>query len=291
VLVYGIPEFRLPKAVVEREVEFVRHLGVDIRTNAVIGRTFTVDDLFDDGYQAIFLGIGAGLPLFLGIPGENSLFVYSANEYLTRVNLMKAYRDDYDTPVRRGKKVAVVGGGNVAMDSARTALRLGADEVRLLYRRSRAEMPAREEEIENAREEGVVFDLLTTPVRILADEERRVRAVQCVRMRLAEADDSGRPRPVPVPGSEFEIEIDTLVVAIGNRPNPLLPRLTEGIETDSKGRIVADAQTGLTSREGVYAGGDVTSGAATVILAMGAGLRAAEAMHDYLMSRPPADGE
>ncbi len=286
VLVYGIPEFRLPKAIVEREVEFVESLGVEVRTNAVIGRTLTVDDLFKEGYEAVFVGVGAGLPSFLGIPGENSLYVYSANEYLTRANLMKAYLNpDYDTPLRRGRKVMVVGGGNVAMDSARTAVRLGAEEVRLVYRRSRAEMPARIEEVENAEEEGVRIDILTNPVRILADEAKRVRAVECVRMELGEPDASGRRRPITIAGSEFEIEADTVIVAVGAGANPLLTRTTPGLGTNKRGYIIADPETGRTSREGVYAGGDIVTGAATVILAMGAGLRSARAMHEYMMTR------
>jgi glutamate synthase (NADPH/NADH) small chain len=285
VLVYGIPEFRLPKAIVEREIEFVKSLGVEIRTNVVVGRTLTIDELLRQGYDAVFIGVGAGLPAFLNVPGENSLYVYSANEYLTRANLMKAYLDEYDTPLARGGRVIVVGGGNVAMDSARTALRLGADEVRLVYRRSRAEMPARAEEIEHAEQEGVRFELLTNPVRILADEHRRVRGVECVRMQLGEPDESGRRRPHPIDGSEFQIEADTVVIAIGNRANPLLTKATPGLETDDWGYIVTDPETGQTTREGVYAGGDIVTGAATVILAMGAGLRCARAMHAYMMEK------
>ena len=287
VLVYGIPEFRLPKSIVEREVEFVKSLGVEVHTNVVVGRTVTVDELFEQGYDAVFIGVGAGLPSFLGIPGENLLYVYSANEYLTRANLMKAYLTEYDTPLVRGKKVVVVGGGNVAMDSARTALRMGADEVRLVYRRSRVEMPARAEEVDHAEEEGVIFELLTNPVRIIPDDQKRVQAIECVRMELGEPDDSGRRRPIPIEGSEFETETDTVVIAIGNKANPLLPSATEGMETNRWGYIVADEETGRTTREGVYAGGDIVTGAATVILAMGAGLRAARAMHEYMMSRPP----
>lgn len=289
VLVYGIPEFRLPKAVVEREVEFVKSLGVEVRTDVVVGRTVTIDDLFGDGYDAVFIGVGAGLPSFLNIPGENSLYVYSANEYLTRANLMKAYLNPvYDTPLRRGRRVVVVGGGNVAMDAARTALRLGAEEVRLVYRRSRVEMPARVEEVDNAEEEGIRLELLTNPVRILADDQRRVTAMECIRMRLGEPDESGRRRPFPLPGSEFRIDADTVVIAIGNGANPLLTRSTPGLETNKWGYIIADAATGKTSREGVYAGGDIVTGAATVILAMGAGLKAARAMHEYMMTKPAA---
>jgi len=287
VLVYGIPEFRLPKSIVEREVGFVKSLGVELRTNVVVGRTLTIDDLFEQGYDAVFVGVGAGLPSFLNIPGENSLYVYSANEYLTRANLMKAYLHPvYDTPLRRGKKVVVVGGGNVAMDSARTAVRLGAEEVRLVYRRSRVEMPARAEEVENAEEEGIIFELLTNPVRVIPDEQQRVKAVECIRMELGEPDDSGRRRPVPIPGSEFQIETDTFVVAIGNRANPLLTKATPGMDTNQWGYIITDPETGQTTREGVYAGGDIVTGAATVILAMGAGLRCARAMHEYMAAKP-----
>ncbi len=285
VLIYGIPEFRLPKAIVHREVEFVKSLGVEIRTNVVVGRTLIVDELFEQGYEAVFVGVGAGLPSFLNIPGENSLYVYSANEYLTRANLMKAYHPEYDTPLRRGRKVVVVGGGNVAMDAARTALRMGAEEVRLVYRRSRIEMPARAEEVENAEEEGVKFEFLTNPVRILADEKHRVKAVECVRMALGEPDESGRRRPIPVPGSEFSVETDTVVVAVGAGANPLLTKATSGMDTDRRGYIVTDPDTGQTTREGVYAGGDIVTGSATVILAMGMGLRSARAMHQYMMSR------
>jgi len=291
VLVYGIPEFRLPKAIVEREVEYVRKLGVEVRTNAVIGRTLMIDELFAQGADAVFVGVGAGLPFFLNIPGENSLYVYSANEYLTRANLMKAYLSPaYDTPIRRGRSVVVVGGGNVAMDAARTAVRLGADEVRLVYRRSRAEMPARAEEIGHAQEEGVVFELLSKPIRIVADDEKRVKAVECVRMRLGEPDASGRRRPIPIPSSEFEIEADTFIVAVGAGANPLLTSSTPDIETNTRGYILADPETGRTSREGLYAGGDIVTGAATVILAMGAGLRAARAMHEYITAKHAAGG-
>jgi len=291
VLVYGIPEFRLPKAIVEREVEYVRKLGVEVRTNAVIGRTLMIDELFAQGADAVFVGVGAGLPFFLNIPGENSLYVYSANEYLTRANLMKAYLSPaYDTPIRRGRSVVVVGGGNVAMDAARTAVRLGADEVRLVYRRSRAEMPARAEEIGHAQEEGVVLELLSKPIRIVADDEKRVKAVECVRMRLGEPDASGRRRPIPIPSSEFEIEADTFIVAVGAGANPLLTSSTPDIETNTRGYILADPETGRTSREGLYAGGDIVTGAATVILAMGAGLRAARAMHEYITAKHAAGG-
>jgi glutamate synthase (NADPH) small chain len=285
VLVYGIPEFRLPKSIVTREVEYVKSLGVELRTNVVVGRTITIEDLFERGYDAVFIGVGAGLPSFLNIPGENSLFVYSANEYLTRANLMKAYDPDQDTPLYRGKHVVVVGGGNVAMDSARTALRMGADEVRLVYRRSRVEMPARAEEVHHAEEEGVIFEMLTNPIEIFADDEKRVSGMRCIRMELGEPDDSGRRRPVPIEGSEIDIETDTVVIAIGNKANPLLTKATPGLELNKWGNIVADDETGKTSREGVYAGGDIVTGGATVILAMGAGLKCARAMHDYMMSK------
>jgi glutamate synthase (NADPH/NADH) small chain len=287
VLVYGIPEFRLPKAIVQREVDYLSKLGVDIRTGYVIGKTETVDELLNNGYDAVFVGTGAGLPFFMDIPGENLNGVYSANEYLTRSNLMKAYRfPEYDTPIRLGKRVAVVGAGNVSMDSARTALRLGADKVYLVYRRSRAEMPARREEVENAEEEGVEFRLLTNPVRILGDEEGWVNGIECLRMELGEPDDSGRRRPVPIKGSEYVIEVDTVVMAIGQGPNPLVPATTPELETTRHGTIVADQETGKTTKKGVFTGGDIMTGAATVILAMGTGRKAARAIDTYL--RDPA---
>lgn len=286
VLVYGIPEFRLPKAIVKAEVEYLKSLGVEFKMNTIIGRTLTVDDLLDrEGFDAVFLGTGAGLPVFLNIPGENLNGVYSANEFLTRVNLMKAYRfPEYDTPVRVGKRVAVIGGGNTAMDSARTALRLGPEKVYLIYRRSRAEMPAREEEIKHGEEEGVEFILLTNPVRFIG-ENGWLKGIECVRMELGEPDESGRRRPVPVPGSEFVIEVDTCIVAVGNRPNTLVPSTTPGLETGRHGTIVADEETGATTRPGVFAGGDIVTGAATVILAMGAGKRAAKAIDEYLRTK------
>jgi len=289
VLMYGIPEFRLPKEIVEREIEYVRRLGAEIRTNVVVGRTVTIDELFEQGYDAVFVGVGAGLPSFLNIPGENALYVYSANEYLTRSNLMKAYLAEYDTPLARSGRVVVVGGGNVAMDSARTAVRLGAEEVRLVYRRSRTEMPARAEEVHHAEEEGVIFELLTNPVRIVPDEQKRVSAMVCIRMKLGEPDDSGRRRPIPIPGSEFEIPCDIVVIAIGNKANPLLTKATPGMDITDRGYIIADPETGRTTKEGVYAGGDIVTGAATVILAMGAGLRAARAMHEYMMANDKPD--
>ncbi len=282
VLMYGIPEFRLPKTVVEREVNFVRSMGVKIQLNYVVGKLKTVDELLKE-FDAVFVGTGAGLPLFMNIPGENYLGVYSANEYLTRSNLMKAYLfPRYDTPIVRGKRVAVIGGGNVAMDAARTALRLGAERSILIYRRSRNEMPARAAEIHHAEEEGVEFMLLTNPVRYIADDNGWVKEVECLRMELGEPDASGRRRPVPVPGSEFRIEVDTVVVAIGNSPNPLIPQTTSGLETTKKGTIVCDLRTGRTTKKGVFAGGDIVTGAATVILAMGAGRIAARSMDEYL---------
>jgi len=285
VLIYGIPEFRLPKAIVTREVDYVRSLGVEIQTSVIIGRTLTVDDLFGMGYQAVFLGTGAGLPKFMSIPGENLNGVYSANEWLTRTNLMKAYLfPEYDTPIKCGKRVAVVGGGNVAMDAVRCALRLGAEEAMIVYRRSEAEMPARLEELENAKEEGVKFYLLTNPVRVLGDEKGWVSGLECLKMELGEPDESGRRRPVPVKGSEFVLDVDTVVMALGTSPNPIVSKTTPGLNTQSWGGIVADDATGLTSRPGVYAGGDAVTGAATVILAMGAGKKAAAAIHEYLMS-------
>ncbi len=287
VLVYGIPEFRLPKAIVQREVEYVLSLGVELCLNEVVGRTTTVDELFSDGYHAVYIAIGAGLPRFMNIPGENYNGVYSANEFLTRSNLMKAYRfPEYDTPIKRGKRVAVVGGGNVAMDAARTALRLGAEHVYNIYRRSRREMPARDEEIANAIEEGIDVRFLTNPVGILADDEGWVRAIECVRMRLGEPDDSGRRRPIPIEGSQHTIDVDVVVMAIGSGANPLLPSATPALETNRWGYIVADEETGRTSMEGVWAGGDIVTGSATVILAMGAARKSARDIHDYLAGKP-----
>ena len=286
VLMYGIPEFRLPKAIVQREIEYLKKLGVEIQLNVVVGRTVTVQELMEEeGYEAVFIGTGAGLPYFLNIPGENLNGVYSANEFLTRTNLMRAYMfPKWDTPIHIGKRVAVVGAGNVAMDAARTALRLGAEEVHIVYRRSEAEMPAREEEIEHAREEGIKFNLLTNPVEILGDDKGWVTGLRCVRMELGEPDASGRRRPIPIPGSEFEFSVDVVVVAVGQGPNPLIPRTTQGLETSKWGTIIAD-ETGATSIPGVFAGGDVVTGAATVIKAMGAGKVAAEAIDKYLKSK------
>ncbi|MDY3765432.1 MAG: NADPH-dependent glutamate synthase [Lachnospiraceae bacterium] len=286
VLVYGIPEFRLPKdAVVEKEVENVKSLGVKIETNVVIGKSTTVDALMDEeGFEAVFIGSGAGLPMFMGIPGENANGVFSANEFLTRNNLMKAFREDYDTPIARGKKVAVVGGGNVAMDAARTALRLGG-EVHIVYRRSEAELPARVEEVHHAKEEGIIFDLLTNPKEILVDENGWVKGMRCIRMELGEPDASGRRRPVEVPGSEFELELDTVIMSLGTSPNPLISSTTIGLDINKRKCIIADEETGKTSKEGVYAGGDAVTGAATVILAMGAGKAAAKGIHEFLSNK------
>lgn len=286
VLVYGIPEFRLPKEIVRREVEYIQRLGVKVVTNFVVGKTRTIKELMEDGFDAVFIGTGAGLPYFMNIPGENYNGVYSANEFLTRSNLMKAYLfPEYDTPIKIGKRVAVVGGGNVAMDSVRTAIRLGAEEVYCVYRRSRAEMPARAEEIENAIEEGMILKELTNPTRIIGDETGWVKAIECIRMELGEPDESGRRRPVPIQGSEFTIPVDIVVMAIGQGPNPLVPSTTPGLKTTKWGNIVADEETGATSLEGVFAGGDIVTGAATVILAMGAGRKAARAIDEYLSKK------
>lgn len=291
VLVYGIPEFRLPKAIVAKEVETLKDLGVDIETNVVIGKTLTVDELFDAGYEAVFIGSGAGLPNFMNIPGEAYKGVYSANEFLTRSNLMKAYRDDPNTPIMKGGRVAVVGGGNVAMDAARTALRLGAEKVYIVYRRSMEELPARKEEVEHAIEEGIDFRLLNNPVEIIGfndPEDPRnpkngfVTGMRCIRMELGEPDERGRRRPVPVEGSEFELDVDTVIMAIGTSPNPLIKNTTEGLEVNRRGGIVVN-EDGLTSRKAVYAGGDAVTGAATVISAMGAGKVAAKSIDEFLM--------
>ncbi|MBC7093682.1 NADPH-dependent glutamate synthase [Candidatus Bipolaricaulota bacterium] len=281
VLMYGIPEFRLPKRIVGAEIEGLHRMGVEIQVNVVVGRTLTIDELLADGYAAAFVGTGAGLPKFLGVAGENLIGIYSANEFLTRVNLMRAYLfPEYDTPVKIGRTVAVVGGGNVAMDAARTALRLGAERVMILYRRTEAEMPARAEEVHHAKEEGIEFHTLVNPVRFLG-ENGRVVGVECIRMELGEPDESGRRRPVPVAGSNFVLPVDTAVIAIGNDPHPLIPRTTPGLQVAREGTIVAD-EDGCTSREDVFAGGDIVTGAATVISAMGAGKRAAHAIHRYL---------
>jgi glutamate synthase (NADPH/NADH) small chain len=283
VLVYGIPEFRLPKAIVQAEVDYLKKLGVKIETNAVIGKTYTIDELMQNGFHAVYIANGAGLPKFMRIPGENLNGVYSANEYLTRSNLMKAYNfPKYDTPIAHGKNVAVFGGGNVAMDSVRTALRLGADNAYLIYRRSEVEMPARNEEIEHAKEEGIQFHLLTNPTQIIGNDQGRVTAIECLRMELGEPDESGRRRPIPIEGSEFTLDVDTVVVAIGTGANPLISQTTPDLEINRWGYIVADEATGATSKPGVFAGGDIVRGAATVILAMGDGRQAAAAIHEYL---------
>ena len=286
VLVYGIPEFRLPKEdVVAKEIANVEALGVKIEKNGIIGKSVTIDELMEEeGFEAVFIGSGAGLPKFMGIPGENANGVFSANEYLTRSNLMKAFNEESNTPIMRGKKVAVVGGGNVAMDAARTALRLGA-EVHIVYRRSEEELPARVEEVHHAKEEGIIFDLLTNPVEILEDENNWVRGMRCIKMELGEPDSSGRRRPVEVPGSEFEMELDTVIMSLGTSPNPLISSTTEGLETNKWKCIVADEEFGRTSKEGVFAGGDAVTGAATVILAMGAGKAAAKGIHEYLSGK------
>ena len=285
VLEYGIPEFRLPKdKVVAAEIASVKALGVKIETNVIAGRTVTIDSLLDEeGFAAVFVGSGAGLPRFMNIPGEHYNGVFSANEFLTRNNLMKAYRDDYDTPIRAGKKVVVVGGGNVAMDAARTALRLGA-ETTIVYRRTENELPARKEEVHHAKEEGIQFAMLTNPVEVIGDENGWVKAVKCIRMELGEPDESGRRSPIEVPGSEFEIETDTVIMSLGTSPNPLIAKTTAGLETTRRGCLVAD-ENGATTRPGVFAGGDAVTGAATVILAMGAGRKAAAAIHEYVQNK------
>ncbi len=286
VLVYGIPEFRLPKAIVARECEYMGKLGVELKTGFVVGKTRTVEELFEEGYEAVFIRTGAGLPRFMKIPGENHNGVYSANEWLTRINLMKAYRfPEYDTPIKVRNKVAVIGGGNTAMDAARTSLRLGAEVVYDVYRRSRKEMPARIEEIENAEEEGIQFNFLVNPVRIIGDEKGWVKQMECIRMELGEPDESGRRRPIPIEGSEFKLDVDIVVVAIGQSPNPLIPQSTPGLEVGKWGNVVADEETGKTSMKGVFAGGDIVTGEATVILAMGAGRKAAKAMDEYLRTK------
>jgi len=286
VLMYGIPQFRLPKEIVQAEVDYVRSLGVKVNLDAMVGKLLTVSELFAEGFDAVFIGSGAGLPRFLHLPGENLKGIYSANEFLIRTNLMRAYRfPEYDTPIEVGRAVAVIGAGNVAMDSARCALRLGAGKVYLVYRRSRKEMPARHEEAENAEEEGVIFMLLTNPVGFIGDDRGFVRQMECIRMELGEPDESGRRRPIPLEGSEFRLDVETVVIAIGQTPNPIIQQTTEGLETTRWNTIVVDEETGRTSVEGVYAGGDVVSGAATVISAMGAGKRAARAIHEYITNK------
>ncbi len=286
VLVYGIPEFRLPKKIVAKEIESLKELGVKIETNFVVGRTAKVDDLFDDGFEAVFVGSGAGLPSFMRIPGENLNGVYSANEYLTRINLMKAYDESFDTPLKKYKNVAVVGGGNVAMDAARSAKRMGAENVYIVYRRSETELPARLEEVHHAKEEGIIFKLLTAPLEVLGNEDGWVTGMKCIQMELGEPDESGRRRPVEIEGSEFDIDLDCIIVAIGTSPNPLIRTTTPGLDTNKRGCIVVESeQTGKTSKEGVFAGGDAVTGAATVILAMGAGKGAADAIDDYIKNK------
>ena len=294
VLVYGIPEFRLPKSIVRKEVENLIAMGVDVETNVVIGKTLTVDELFEKGFEAVFIGSGAGLPNFMGIPGESCKGVYSANEFLTRSNLMKAYREDPDTPIMKGGKVAVIGGGNVAMDAARTALRLGAEKVYIVYRRSMEELPARREEVEHAQEEGIEFLLLNNPVEILGYEnpdDRRdpkngfVTGMKCIKMKLGEPDERGRRRPIPIEGSEFVLDVNTVIISIGTSPNPLIKSTTAGLEVNKHGGIIVEEATGATTKEGVYAGGDAVTGAATVISAMGAGKTAAKAIDEYLSNK------
>lgn len=285
VLVYGIPQFRLPKEIVQKEIDTLKKIGVKVETNMVIGKVLSIDDLFDMGFEAVFLGSGAGLPKFMNLPGENLKGVYSANEFLTRVNLMKSYREDSDTPIYKAKKVAVVGGGNVAMDAARCAKRLGAEEVSIVYRRSEAELPARLEEVEHAKEEGIIFRLLTNPKEIASDENGFVGGMRCVEMELGEEDASGRRRPIEKEGSDFMLDVDCVIMSIGTSPNPLITSTTKGLETNKWGCIVTEEESGLTSREGVYAGGDAVTGAATVILAMGAGKGAAKSIDEYIKSK------
>lgn len=282
VLVYGIPEFRLPKSLVQKEIDALLEQGVEIRTNMVIGKVLTIDEIFEEGYSAVFVGSGAGLPAFMHIPGESLNGVYSANEFLTRINLMKAYKEDADTPVMRGSSVAVVGGGNVAMDAARCAQRLGADKVYIIYRRSEAEMPARLEEVHHAKEEGIIFKLLTNPTQIIGDDKGWVTGIECVEMELGEPDASGRRRPVVKSGSEHVLDVDTVIIAIGTSPNPLIRSTTPDLATNKWGCVEADSETGQTSKKGVFAGGDAVTGAATVILAMGAGKKAAKAIDEYI---------
>lgn len=284
VLMYGIPEFRLPKAIVQKEITALKELGVEIMTDMVIGKVLSVDEIMEMGYEAVFIGSGAGLPRFMGIEGESLIGVCSANEYLTRINLMKGYLEEYDTPVIKSKAVAVVGGGNVAMDAARSALRMGADKVYIVYRRSEAEMPARKEEVHHAKEEGVEFLNLNNPVKIIGDENGRVKAIECIRMELGEPDESGRRRPEPVEGSNYELPVDTVVMSIGTSPNPLIRSTTDGLEANKRGCLIVDEDM-LTTKEGVYAGGDAVTGAATVILAMGAGKTAAKSIDEYIKAK------
>lgn len=284
VLVYGIPEFRLPKAIVQKEIDTLKELGVTIHTNVIVGRSITIDELFADGYEAVYIGSGAGLPMFMNIPGENLKGVYSANEFLTRINLMKAYQENADTPIQKGQRVAVIGGGNVAMDAARCAKRLGAEEVYIVYRRSAEELPARREEVEHAEEEGIIFKFLASPTAIIGDDNGNVVAMRCQQMMLSEPDASGRKRPVPVPDSEFEMPMDNVIMALGTTPNPLLKTTTPGLDVNQKGCLIVN-EAGLTSKEGVYAGGDAVTGAATVIKAMGAGKLGAKSIDEYLRGK------
>jgi glutamate synthase (NADPH/NADH) small chain len=289
VLMYGIPEFRMPKSIVQSEVDYVKKLGAEVKLDYAIGTIYSIDELLESGFDVVFIGTGAGLPRFMRVPGENLGGIYSANEFLIRVNLMKGYLfPDNDTPIRIGKKVAVIGGGNVAMDSARCSLRLGAEEVYIVYRRSKEELPARAEEAENAEEEGVIFRFLTNPIKFLGDETGWVKGIECIKMELGEPDASGRRRPIPIEGSEFVMDVDTVVIAIGQTPNPLIQRTTEGLKTTRHGTIVVQEETGATTKEGVYAGGDIVSGAATVISAMGAGKTAAKSMHEYILKKKAA---
>lgn len=285
VLMYGIPEFRLPKAIVQQEIDGLKAMGVEIMTDMVIGKVLSIDEIMADGYEAVFVGSGAGLPRFMGIEGEALVGVYSANEYLTRINLMKAYLDEYDTPIRRAKRVAVVGGGNVAMDAARSAMRLGAEKVYIIYRRSMEEIPARREEVHHAQEEGIEFRLLNNPIRIVGDDDGNVTGIECIKMELGEPDESGRRSPVAVEGSEFTLDVDSVIMAIGTSPNPLIRSTTPGIEANKRGCLVVDESTNATTKDGVYAGGDAVTGAATVILAMGAGKKAAASIDEYIKSK------
>ena len=284
VLMYGIPEFRLPKAIVQKEIQILKDLGVEIKTNMVIGKILSIDELIEMGYEAVFVGSGAGLPRFMGIEGENLIGVSSANEYLTRINIMKGYLEEYDTPVLKSRAVAVVGGGNVAMDAARSAKRMGAEKVYIVYRRTEDEMPARKEEILHAKEEGIDFLMLTNPVRILGDENGRVKAMTCTRMELGEPDESGRPKPIKIQNADYDLEVDTVIMAIGTSPNPLIRRTTEGIEVNQRGCLIVDENM-MTTKQRVYAGGDAVTGAATVILAMGAGKKAAKAIDNYIQNK------
>lgn len=285
VLMYGIPEFRLPKAIVQKEIDNLKDLGVNVMTNMVIGKVLSIDELMEDGFEAVFVGSGAGLPRFMGIEGEALVGVYSANEYLTRINLMKAYLEDYETPIKKSKSVAVVGGGNVAMDAARSAMRLGAEHVYIVYRRSMDEIPARKEEVHHAMEEGIEFMILNNPTKIIGDENGKVCGIECIKMELGEPDESGRRRPVEIAGSEFVLDVDTVIMSIGTSPNPLIRSTTPGVEANKRGCLIVNEETNQTTKEGVYAGGDAVTGAATVILAMGAGKKAAASIDEYIKGK------